>query len=487
MPNSMTFKVNLKVGNKKGFISEVERMLGGVKAGVSGGGSGKSGGVSGGGFLGGAMKGLGGTMAKMLGWVTVIGTAVSNLVKPIIGMLGMILKMIGEFLRPIADMVMILLMPILIILRPIVQMIRGMMAPFRAAAFKLAAAGGKAFAEGDYAKGGALFGLAFAALTEGFTNMLLGLIGDILKIIVDLAAWIVKVVGGIVFDIAIAISKLLDKILPGDQSGFTDSLERAKKLLVGSEKTKGAIDIMADKAKKGIDDAIAWINGQTLKGITKSAGLLGVHIDSFGTVVGKLDTAADDLQTFVDKQNTGGVVPYLPGMSPKEQAATAEASTGVGVGGFGFGLGRATIANVASGGNKDKYDSLMEGLQDNFLEGFTHINDDVTSYMSPDEGKIPTMIGNGLGMMAGTFDAFNIATKGKFKTFIGPKGTIPNLMNNGFSEMSDSSNTFAKAMGKAAQEVRAAVDAALASAARAHDAKQRYERAIERLKDKRSD
>lgn len=478
MTDDMTFNVNLRIGNKKGFLSDIKNTL----KGVSFGSAGSSSGGAGGGFLNGVFKNLGGVLGKLLGWVSIIGTAVSGLLGPIISIASQILKMIGEFLRPIADMVVILLTPILLLLRPIVMIVRGMMAPFRAAAYKLVAAGSKAFSEGDYVKGGLLFGLAFNTLTIGFHNMLLGFIGEVLKLVVDISGWIQKTISEVLFDIASKIASLLDKLIPGDQSILVSKISDAKTSFL--EK----IDVNAENIKKEIDTGIDYIKEQSLLKISTLAENLGASIELGNEAIKKVKTGGEDLSSAannIKKYSFGGSKgPWLPGMATESGKLV---STRWPMGGLGVGPSGVAIANVVSGGNEGVFNKVIQDMQSRYAGGLASMKEETNTYMAPESGKIPTLLGAGFGLMESLQDTFNISTQNKFKNAIGPAGTITNILKLGFEEMSSSSNSFAKAMTKAAREVRAAVNAALDAASKAKAAKEKYERALKNLKDKRSD
>jgi hypothetical protein len=147
-----------------------------------------SSGVSGGGASsGGKGGGAAGVAAGLTAVVSIVGEilglvkgAVDGVLKPVRTVLSGILKLIAQLLRPIVDVLMIALMPILQFLKPIIKVANEIMRPFRVLAYGLMR---QASRTDNAVEANALQGLAMASILGGIGNVLIGLTGELIKMI----------------------------------------------------------------------------------------------------------------------------------------------------------------------------------------------------------------------------------------------------------------------------------------------------------------
>ena len=127
---------------------------------------------------------------KAIGIGSLVGIAiaiVSNF-KSLINIVNNIIKVISYILKPIADVVMVLLMPILMILKPIMQIANQIMAPFIKLSMQVMREGMKMMASGNVAGGMAAMGAAGGIAMAGFNSVIVGLLGGLVKIVIDISA-----------------------------------------------------------------------------------------------------------------------------------------------------------------------------------------------------------------------------------------------------------------------------------------------------------
>lgn len=193
--------------------------------------SGPTGGESGGGGIGGSIAGLTagitGIASLMSEVVGLVKSAVDGVLKPVRTMLTGILKLIAQLLRPVVDVVMLMLMPILQFLKPIIRVANEIMRPFRTLAYGLMR---EAHESGNAVESNALNMLATQTILAGISNVLIGISGELIKMIT-----------GIALDIL--------TVIPGVSQNFVNNI-------------KGSIN-------DSIDDATSFIQAQTLGGIMR--------------------------------------------------------------------------------------------------------------------------------------------------------------------------------------------------------------------------
>ena len=156
------------------------------------GGGGSGVGAAGAGVVGaeissGGKGGMAGIAAGLTAVVAVVGevvglvkNALDGVLKPLMTLVSGILKLISQLLRPIVDVFMMLLMPILQFLKPIIRVANDVMRPFRVLAYGLMR---QASQSGNAVESGALNNLAMTTIFAGIGNVLVGVSGELVKMI----------------------------------------------------------------------------------------------------------------------------------------------------------------------------------------------------------------------------------------------------------------------------------------------------------------
>ena len=206
--------------------------------GNSGGGASPSGSAKGGakGSLAGLTAGITGIAMIVSEIAGLVKGAVDGVLKPVRVMLSGILKLIAQLLRPVVDVVMLMLMPILQFLKPIIRVANEIMRPFRTLAYGFMRMANNS---DNAVEGRGLQQLAMTTIMAGIGNVLIGISGELIKMI-----------GGIVLDIL----------------GHTILMSRDKAELLKS----GLNDV--------VDGIVTWVSAQSLAGLMRA----GMEISSAG-------------------------------------------------------------------------------------------------------------------------------------------------------------------------------------------------------------
>lgn len=234
------------------------------------GGSSSSSGVPGGSAKGGAKGSIAGLTAGITGIAMIVSEiaglvkgAVDGVLKPVRVLLGGILKLIAQLLRPVVDVVMLMLMPILQFLKPIIRVANEIMRPFRTLAYGFMKMAG----DSDNAvEVRGLQQLAMSTIMAGIGNVLLGVSGELIKMVLSLVLDVVSFIPGV----------------------SRDAIEQAK-TSVGD----------------AIDGSLAWIQGQTLGGLMKMSlaiveGNEKRIIELGGLFQKTIDTADEDVAEVIE-------------------------------------------------------------------------------------------------------------------------------------------------------------------------------------------
>ena len=195
--------------------------------------------------------------------------------KPLMGMVQQISKVLLEFLRPIAEVVMYLLQPILTMVRPLLQILNAIMAPYRKAAQQLNAESRQAFSEGNETKGLLLAGAAATTILKPFQDFFITLIGEGVKIGIDVIAGFMK-----------TVVAFFTNVIATFASFFSDDL--GEKIRDIGTVTMDYIDANADIIKLGIDGAVTAIKNYSSVGLQMMVSALGSDV-----IIPKIANVAD--------------------------------------------------------------------------------------------------------------------------------------------------------------------------------------------------
>ncbi len=121
-----------------------------------------------------------------------IREGLDGIIKPIKTALLGVIKLVAQLLRPVADVILLILQPILLFLKPIIKVFNDIMRPFRTLAFGLMKQASEAFKSGNMVQGSALSGLAITTIFTGLANALLGVIGELVKMMYSTVVDMIK-------------------------------------------------------------------------------------------------------------------------------------------------------------------------------------------------------------------------------------------------------------------------------------------------------
>jgi hypothetical protein len=178
--------------------------------------------------------------------LSIIKQSVANILNPIKNMLLGIGKLLAQLLRPIADVIIIMLMPILVFLKPIIKVFNDIMRPFKTAAFKLMGEAGRIQKENPMAAM-ALNSLAVSTIFAGFTSAIIGVIGELLKGLVNVLIELIKV---LVFNPLIELFRPILEL-------FGVNVDQLKQTVFKS------LDNARDGINKAIDVGVKFVTDQS--------------------------------------------------------------------------------------------------------------------------------------------------------------------------------------------------------------------------------